>query len=324
MSKNPSSYPSEYFQVKEVDEKIRVDQYLTHLFGERSSRTYFHRLIEEGCIFLNGKVPKKRELVSNGDQIKICWAPLEAPSLEPQNIPLEILFEDAFLVVVNKPPGLVVHPAPGHPSGTLVNALLYHVKEGLGGGESFRPGIVHRLDKDTSGVLVVAKAPEVHRELVKAFQAREVSKEYIAVLHGLPPQKHIETHIARSTKDRQKMAVFNDDHGKKAETLLDIIFEKAPLSVARVTLLTGRTHQIRVHMAHVGAPILGDSVYGNQRVNQQYGVQRQFLHAEKLSFEHPIRRKRVEFKAPIPQDMRLFIEENFPNSLTCASMGKFR
>ncbi len=290
----------------------RIDAFLAARLTDLS-RSRIQTLIREQYIQVNGHPAKPRDAVKSGDRISVVIpeaVPLDAAA---QDIALRILFEDDDLLVLNKDPGMVVHPAPGNPDGTLVNALLHHCRgklSGIGGVE--RPGIVHRLDKDTSGCLVVAKSDAAHQSLVTQFSERStMEKLYLAVTEGIPkPAKDsVFTHIGRHPVNRQKMAVVNPPGGKTAITDYEILATDAATRTALVLchLHTGRTHQIRVHMHHKGTPLVGDPIYGKASpVSAQAG--RLMLHAWRLAFEHPISGKRVNFEAPIPDEFGHWLE----------------
>jgi 23S rRNA pseudouridine1911/1915/1917 synthase len=292
----------------------RLDAFLAARVPELS-RSRIQVLIREQRIIVNGRPAKPRDAVKTGDLIGIAVPEVVPLNAAPQDIALEILFEDDDLVILNKAPGMVVHPAPGNPDGTLVNALLHHCKgrlSGIGGVE--RPGIVHRLDKDTSGCLVVAKSDAAHQSLVTQFSARStMEKLYLAVTQGIPkPEKDtIFTHIGRHPVNRQKMAVVNPPGGKTAITDYEILSTDAATITALVLchLHTGRTHQIRVHLHHKGSPILGDPIYGKPLKDPSL-PERLMLHAWKLSFEHPITGKRHHFEAPIPAEFHPWVEKS--------------
>lgn len=291
----------------------RLDAFLAARLPDLS-RSRIQVLIREQFIIVNGNPAKPRDAVKTGDRIDIAIPEAVPLDAAPQDIPLDILFEDDDLVVLNKAPGMVVHPAPGNPDGTLVNALLHHCKgrlSGIGGVE--RPGIVHRLDKDTSGCLVVAKSDAAHQSLVTQFSERStMEKLYLAVTHGIPkPAKDtIFTHIGRHPVNRQKMAVVNPPGGKTAITDYEILSTDAATLTALVLchLHTGRTHQIRVHLHHKGTPLLGDPIYGKPAKNPAL-PDRLMLHAWKLSFDHPITGKRYQFEAPIPPEFDAWVEK---------------
>lgn len=294
--------------VTESEKDLRLDKWLTLKFPTYS-RTYFQSLIEEGNVLVNDKPCKKREKTRTGDEIEVCFVLTPELSLEPENIPLDILYEDDDLLVVNKPAGMVVHPAPGHYTGTFVHALLFHCtslrSELL---DPIRPGIVHRLDKDTSGALIAAKTAFAHRNLVKSFSERKVKKIYQAISIGHPAVSEIHTSIQRHPTKRQEMAVCVNG-GKSASTLLKIL-EKGPhTSLLEIELITGRTHQIRVHLKHIGCPILGDSLYGQPTSNTKWKVGRQLLHAKRLVFPHPRTGVMLDIEAPLPLDMKEIISK---------------
>ena len=227
-------------------------------------------------------------------------------TLTPQNIPLDILYEDEDLIAVNKPAGMVVHPAPGHPCDTFVNALLFHCQS-LQGTDPLRPGIVHRLDKDTSGVLLAAKTMQAHGKLVELFSKREIEKHYVAICVGTPPEGLIDAPIGRHPVYRKEMSV-NHLAGRSAQSIVKVTDKSGPLSFIQVQLLTGRTHQIRVHLKHKGTPVLGDSVYGSSSANAQFKAARQLLHAHRLQFIHPIKQVPIVLEAPIPEDLNHYIK----------------
>jgi 23S rRNA pseudouridine1911/1915/1917 synthase len=285
-----------------VDDPVRIDKYLATFFSPHFSRTYFSYLIEEGLVLLNGAPVKKRMQVQTGDTVEIAFAETPESELIPEAIPLNILYEDDDIIVINKAAGMVVHPAPGNWSGTLVNALLHHVKTLKREAGSLRPGIVHRLDKDTTGVIIAAKHPEAQRRLIQAFSGREVRKEYLAVTTQKPAEGRLETRIGRDPKNRQQMAVLPEG-GKEAVSYIKVLAASGPLYGVEVLLETGRTHQIRVHLKHLKAPILGDPIYGSLSQNKKFGADRPYLHAWRLHLKHPMTQKPMSFEAPIPQDM---------------------
>ncbi len=282
----------------------RLDKYLSEKYPDQS-RSYFEKLIEEGLVLVNGQIVKKRHLITEEDNVEVEFALSKDLSIEPENIPLSLIYEDEHLLVINKPAGLVVHPASGHWTGTFVNALLYHC--GRQGGPDLRPGIVHRLDKDTTGLLVAAKTAAAQRLLVEAFASRTVHKEYEALILGHIEAQMIEKPIGRSPQDRKKMAIV--EKGKLAITEIKPlkIFKEA--SLINIILKTGRTHQIRVHMRSIEHPILGDPLYGFEGINRKWGLKRQMLHAKTLSFIHPITGLKLHFEAPLPEDMLLLLKK---------------
>ncbi len=282
----------------------RLDRLLTQTFPTHS-RTYFQYLIDSGLVLVNGNPVKKRETVDIGDEIEVCFELTPELSLEAENIPLDILYEDDYLIAVNKPAGMVTHPAPGHPNGTFVNALLYHCKT-LPATENLRPGIVHRLDKDTSGVLIAAKTTQCHQKLVELFASRQMTKHYLAICLGNPGDRTIEAPIKRHHIRRQEMSI--DPAGKPAISICRVLKTQGELSWVDVQLITGRTHQIRVHLKHIGTPILGDTVYGRAAPNEKYGAKRQLLHAKSLSLVHPMTGAPLSLEAPMPPEFNLILE----------------
>lgn len=294
--------------VTEEEVSERLDVLLVKRYGGAFSRTYFQGLIEKGCVLLNGDPVKKRDKPKAGDEIEVEFVLTPEIDLKPEPIPLNILYEDPYILVINKPVGMVVHPAPGNWTGTFVNGLLHHCQLSIEAEGSLRPGIVHRLDKDTTGVLIAAKTSAAHQKLVAAFAARTVRKEYLAVCIGNPGKVTINAPIGRHPVHRKEMAVVAT--GRNAISHVESLHFDGKLSVVRVILETGRTHQIRVHLKHQGTPILGDSVYGNDRENRKYGVERQLLHAHCLSLEHPITNEPLKFEAPIPADMAKFMKKD--------------
>lgn len=291
--------------VESDEEGLRLDQFLAQMLTARS-RSYLQKLIRQGNILVNGSVKKPSYDVKEGDEI-IATLPAPVPlDVQAEDIPLNIIYEDINLLVINKPAGLVVHPATGHFNHTLVNALIHHCGKNLSGiGGVLRPGIVHRLDRDTSGCIVVAKDDTTHNDLTRQFQERKVNKEYIAIVSGWVKELRgtLSATIGRHPVHRKRMAVRYDE-GKEAITAYEVIerFQKATL--LNLKLGTGRTHQIRVHMAHIGHPVLGDEEYGKKK-SRLDGVEipRHMLHAYKLGFTHPVRNEWMEFTAPMPQDM---------------------
>lgn len=285
--------------VSEEDDGRRVDKVAAENLP-KLSRTQVKRLIKAGRVTLNGEEIRPSQGVSPGDRLDVVIPPPEPTGLIPEPIPLDVVYEDADVVVVNKPAGMVVHPAPGHPRGTLVNALLARYPDiAVGGGR--RPGIVHRLDKDTSGLLVVARHDVAHRYLVKQMKERTVLKLYLVLVKGHMPdwEGQIEGPIGRHPRDRKRMAVVSG--GRPARTWYRALEELGPYSLVEARLETGRTHQIRVHMAHNGQPVLGDPTYGRQA--GALGLPRQFLHAYRLGFRLPSSEEFRQFEAPLPEEL---------------------
>ncbi len=262
------------------------------------SRTQAQRLIREGAILLNEKVVKVNVMTADGDQVDITYPEIAETAVLPENIPLDVVYEDADLIVVNKPQGMVVHPAPGHESGTLVNALLYHVSDLSGIGGERRPGIVHRIDRMTSGLLVVAKNDTAHRALSEQFQTHEAHRSYCALVDGNLREESgtIDAPIARHPVDRKRMAVLAG--GREAVTHWSVAARYGQYTLLQIELETGRTHQIRAHMASIQHPVSGDDVYGREK--RPFGLLGQALHGYRLTFRHPSNQRDLVFYAPIP------------------------
>ncbi|MGH8163426.1 MAG: RluA family pseudouridine synthase [Rhodanobacteraceae bacterium] len=292
-------------EVTPAHEGLRLDRFLA-LALPQFSRARLQDLIRAGAVTWQGRRPRPREIVRTGDLVRLNEPPLEAIDAQPEAMPLRLLFEDDDLLVVDKPAGLVVHPGAGNQTHTLVNALLHHCTTLSGIGGKQRPGIVHRLDKQTSGAMVVAKNDAAHQELSRQFAEREITKIYLALVAGIlrRPRGTIDAAIGRHPIHRKKMAV-NPEHGRTARTDYRVLESGGGVSLVECTLHSGRTHQIRVHMHHLGHPVLGDSLYGR---NRQVTAPRQMLHAWKLGFTHPRSRKRMLFEAPIPEDFRALQE----------------
>jgi 23S rRNA pseudouridine1911/1915/1917 synthase len=247
--------------------------------------------------------------------VRIEIPPPAPTTAEAEDLPLSIVYQDASLLVIDKPPGMVVHPAAGHAQGTLVNALLHHVRDLSGVGGELRPGIVHRLDRGTSGLMVVAKSDEAHQELSRQFKLREVEKEYVALVWGLVQAgRRIDTPIGRDPGDRQKMSS-RSRHARHAATRVTGAEHLRGVTLVTVAIATGRTHQIRVHLSEIGHPIVGDHTYGGVRrhiaadLRPLLRLERPFLHASRLVFKHPVDARRMEFSAPLPQDLQQVLDE---------------
>jgi 23S rRNA pseudouridine1911/1915/1917 synthase len=285
--------------VPENEAKIRLDRFLANKLPEYS-RSRLQQLVRSGFVRLNGATTRPRHLVRSGDKIELTEAPLEKIDNQPEPIPLEVLFEDKDIIVINKPPGLVVHPGAGHRQHTLVNALLSRCStlSGIGGKE--RPGIVHRLDKETSGCLVVAKNDWAHRELSRQFAERGVKKIYLALVAGKLRKATgvIEEKIGRHPVHRQRMSVASA-RGRPAKTDYRVVCSGDQASLVECRLYSGRTHQIRVHLHHLGHPVLGDKVYAAHLAKN---FPRHMLHAWKLGFRHPCSGELKSFEAPLPDD----------------------
>jgi 23S rRNA pseudouridine1911/1915/1917 synthase len=292
----------------------RLDQYLSNTIrveGHTCSRAMFQQLILDENVLVQGKLRKNNYRLRDEDFIEVFIPPAIPTELVPEQVSFEIIFEDHDIVVISKPPDLVVHPAAGNMTGTLVHGLLYHCKDLTGIKGTLRPGIVHRLDKDTSGLMVVAKNDVAQQSLVEQFKERKVKKIYLAIVDGVPQTESgtISTLLGRHPVDRKRMAVTNYS-GKEAITHWKRIEVFDGLSMLEITLETGRTHQIRVHMAHLGYPIVGDAVYGLRKKMSLYesmGVKRQCLHSFRMSFYHPSQKIRMVFEAPMYHDMAEFV-----------------
>lgn len=296
------------FVVPPTEAGERLDAFLARVSG--LSRARVQRLLEDGFVLVDGNPEKPRRRLAAGQRIDLRIPDPTPLALTPEQIPLDILCEDEDLIVLNKPPGLVVHPGAGRTSGTLVHALLAHCGSlpGIGGVE--RPGIVHRLDRDTSGVLVIAKTELAHQALSQQFKARQVEKRYLALVHGemAAGTGRIEAPIGRDAHDRKRMGVRRDG-GREARTRFRVLRRLPGMSLVELDLETGRTHQIRVHLAHIHHPVVGDRVYGGRQERRdaalrERGVPRQMLHAWRLGFRHPRTGIWRDFAAPIPEDFR--------------------
>ena len=289
------------------DPEARLDQWLAAKFPDLS-RARWQALIKDSRVRVNGAPAKPNRPVRAGDRIEYEIPAARPTEVVAQDIPLDVLYEDADLIVINKPPALVVHPAPGHEDGTLVNALLHHCVDLKGVGGELRPGIVHRLDQDTSGVLVVAKHEQALNNLAAQFKNRDTRKEYLALAWGVPSPRAgtIRTLIGRSTTHRKKMSA-RVKHGREAVSHYEVMEEFGDVSLLRVRIETGRTHQIRVHLAHIGHPVVGDALYGRARRNDLH-AERQMLHAGKLSLRHPTSGRLMNFTAPIPSDLTALLK----------------
>lgn len=294
-------------------EEGRLDRVVADRLG--ISRTRVQRLVEEGRVLVDGRPGRSSARVTTGTRIEVEVPPPAPVAIEAEDLPLDVVFEDASLLVVNKAAGMVVHPAPGHRTGTMVNALLFHIRDLSGVGGRLRPGIVHRLDRDTSGLLVVAKSDEAHLALTDALRRRRIRRIYLAACWGHLPETPltVDAPIGRDPKNRQRMAVV--PHGRVALTRARVRERWVRADLLDVALQTGRTHQIRVHLAHVGHPVVGDGVYG---VGWERGMggpdrawaqelahrtRRHFLHAAELAFHHPLTGERMRFRAPLPPEL---------------------
>ena len=312
---------TQVYHVGEEHRGIRLDRFLISV-TEAVSRTYLQRLIRDGDVTVNDKVVKQPSYhLRGGDRVCLTLPPpLPLDTVQPESIPLDILHEDGHLLVLNKPAGMLVHPANNVNDGTLVNALLAHCTDlsGIGGVE--RPGIVHRLDKDTSGILVVAKTDVVHRDLSAQFERHSIKRQYVAVVCGTPTEATgtIDARIARSQRDRRRMTTVKTD-GRHAVTHYEVLKRYPQFALVQLTLETGRLHQIRVHLQHIGHPVAGDTIYGGEQralndadtdalKHALAQLKRQALHARLLGFEHPATGESLTFSAPMPKDIQRVVD----------------
>jgi len=313
-----------HFEVPEGKKKERLDLFLTNVI-ENATRTKIQKLIEAKLVTVNGSFVKSSYQVLPDDTIEAVIPTTPHPEeAEPEEISLDIIYEDEYLIVINKPAGMVAHPAYANYTGTLVNALLHHTKKLSGLNEPGRPGIVHRIDKDTSGLLVVAKDDWTHAKLAEQFSKHTIEREYQAVAWGIFKEQkgEINLNIARSKSDRKKFTVSKTE-GKSATTFYEVLEEFEFASLLKLNLKTGRTHQIRVHLASIGHPLFGDPTYGGRSIvhgsslskiksrveNLLEIMKRQALHAKKLGFIHPQSKKLMRFDSELPEDMKLLIEK---------------
>ena len=288
------------FEVKTEDSNIRLDKYLSIKCPDKS-RTFLARLIDEGEVKVNDKVTKASYKLSEGEIVEVNIPEDKPLEVNAEDIPLDIVYEDQDILIINKPQGLVVHPAPGHYEHTLVNAILHHCTDLSGINGVIRPGIVHRIDKDTSGLICIAKNDEAHHYLSEQLKDHTMNREYYALVKGVIKENHgkIDLPIGRSRADRKKMAV-NAENGKDAATFFDVVERYKDHTLVKCKLVTGRTHQIRVHMAYIDHPVEGDPLY-NKRNAHLLTDQGQLLVAYKLNLIHPRTKKEVSFEIPLPQ-----------------------
>jgi len=299
------------------DAGIRIDRYLTSVLGGQS-RSHIQRLIKDGKVTIAGHAVAANRIIKVGETITVDIPSPVSPKLEPEDHDLDIVYQDSDLIVVNKPAGMVVHPAAGHADGTLVNALLHEVGDLSGVGGELRPGIVHRLDRGTSGLMVVAKNDHAHIELSRQFHDREVEKAYIALVWGVVQAgKRIDLPIGRDPVDRKRMSA-KSRRARSAVTRITAALHMPGVTLVHVSIQTGRTHQIRVHLSAIGHPIVGDAVYGGLRrrvaadLRPVLALERPFLHAGRLVFHHPTDGRKMEFEAPLPHDLQLVLDQILP------------
>lgn len=299
---------TEKFSLNTDSERVRIDQLLANRYQNVYSRNFFQDLIKNQCVYINGQPAKKRDIPKAGDLIQVDYPEKEEIRLTPEAMDFSILFEDNDLFAINKPAGLVVHPGAGNHNGTFANGFAHYC-----GIETFeegdiRPGIIHRLDKDTTGILIAAKSSTAFLRMSALFANRKVDKQYLAICIGNPGSGEVNAPIARHPADRKKMAIRNES-SREARTGYETLVTCEGYSLVLIHLYTGRTHQARVHMAHLGTPILGDPTYGRDRVNSKFNLDRQMLHAWKLSFIHPMNEKEVNIEAPLPEDMQQIMKK---------------
>ena len=310
--------PAQTLSVPDESDGTRLDVFLTSVLPHHS-RSQVQRLIKEGHVLVAGREAKANQLVKTGQPIAVDVPEPVDPVPRPEALPLPILYQDADLIVVDKPAGMVVHPAAGHDSGTLVNALLHHVDDLSGIGGEKRPGIVHRLDRGTSGLMVVAKNDRAHEELSRQFREREVEKEYIALTWGeVMAGRRIDTAIGRDPANRKKMSSEPARIRRSREAVTRIVGAEhfgRVLTLAQVAIHTGRTHQIRVHLSAIGHPIVGDPLYGGVHrrvpgdIRAVTHLDRPFLHAARLAFAHPTDKRRMEFESELPDDLQRVLDD---------------
>lgn len=298
----------EFIISSDEDLLCRLDRLLTQRFPEYS-RNYFHYLFAQNAISINDSIVKKRVRPKLGDRIAVQFLEIPQINIESQSIQLNILYEDDHLLAIDKPSGIVVHPAPGSIDNTIVNGLLFHLKDTtkLPNRHSLRPGIIHRLDKDTSGVLLLAKTDLAYLGMIQQFASRSIKKTYLAICLGKPTMQSIEAPIGRHSKNRQRMAI--QEQGKFAQTTCITLSSNNSFSYVKLHPSTGRTHQIRVHLQSIHCPILGDKVYGNTKINTLCKTTRHLLHAYCLEFIHPYTKESIQITAPIPEDISIWVKK---------------
>jgi 23S rRNA pseudouridine1911/1915/1917 synthase len=301
--------------VAEDSDGVRLDRFLVSMLGDQS-RSQLQRLIKDAHVLVDGRAAKPNQPVKPGQAVTVDVPEPTEPAPKPEPLDIPILYQDADVIVVDKPAGMVVHPAAGHASGTLVNALLHHVDDLSGIGGEKRPGIVHRLDRGTSGLMVVAKHDAAHEELARQFQDREVEKEYIALVWGVVQAgRRIDAPIGRDPVNRKKMSAKARRSREAVTRILRAEHLNPAVTLAQLAIHTGRTHQIRVHLSAIGHPIVGDSLYGgvHRRVpgdlRAVLHLERPFLHAARLVFKHPVDNRRMEFTSPLPDDLQRVLDE---------------
>ena len=309
-----------HFRVRNPSARTRLDVYLAGQFSFYS-RTFIKRLTEHDGVAVNGKAVKPSYLIQDGDLIEVKLPSLPREEVRPEDIPLDVIYEDDWILAINKPPDIVVHPARGHQTGTLVNALAYRFERLSEHSGAHRPGVVHRLDRDTSGVMLFVKSEDVHEQIARQFERRRVRKEYVAVAEGRIELDGdvINAPLASHPRQSEKMCVRKS--GKRAETVYEVVERLGDFTVVRCFPKTGRTHQIRVHLQHIGHPVVADFLYGVREAlymsdltggesppDEEPLLDRQALHARRLTFYHPVQKREMSFEAPVPDDMMRLIE----------------
>lgn len=300
------------YTVELSDKAVRLDTFISSKSG--LTRSSVQKLIKHGAVLVNSSAKKAGYRIRPKEMIEVTMPDPAEVSLIPEKIPLDVVFEDEHIIVVNKPPGMVIYPAAGHSSGTLMNALAYRCRKLASIGAPLRPGVVHRLDKDTSGLIVIAKDDDAYHSLVNKFKQKEVEKEYIAIVYGTPKKSsgEIRSQIGRSASDRKRMST-RTRRGKEAVTLYEVVTGFKAASLVKVRIITGRTHQIRVHFASSGHPVLGDKTYGKKTAikfrQKTIHFKRQMLHSHILRFKHPVTGETLKLTAPMPEDMEKAVEE---------------
>ena len=322
-------YPGRHIGVGPEDAGKRIDVFLGEI-GKAASRSAAARLVEGGNVFVDGVPVRKRHVLAEGEQITVDMPPPEGCDLVPEDIPLDIRFEDEHMIVLSKQAGLVVHPAYGNWTGTLVHALLAHCGGDLGTmqGED-RPGIVHRLDKDTTGLMMVAKTDVAQVALSEAIKIRAIDRRYLSLVHGYiaPDSGLIDAPLARDPRDRMRMAVVESPSARQAVTTFNVLErfmagkDDDGYTLVECKLYTGRTHQIRVHMAYTHHPVVGDQMYGRRKPKADRGLTRQFLHAYRLALDHPVTGEHLEFTDPLPSDLAWVLDEIAPESMGRTAAG---
>ena len=293
------------FTPDEEQKNLRIDKFLSEQLPDQS-RSYLQKLLKEGNVTVNEKTVKANYKVQLSDTVKLELPEPECPDILPEDIPLDILYEDEDVLIINKPKGMVVHPSAGHYTHTVVNAVMFHCKEHLSGINGvMRPGIVHRIDMDTTGAIVICKNDMAHQSLAKQLKDKTNTREYVALVHGNIKEDSgtIDAPLGRSKVDRKKQAVVKD--GRNAVTHFEVLKRYGDYTLVKCVLETGRTHQIRVHMKYIGHPLVGDQLYGPRKTLGNSG---QFLHAEKLGFVHPRTNEYLEFTAPLPENFKKLLE----------------